>query len=138
MIPVIETTRLRLREWRLSDFDAYAALRTDADLQRHSGGARTPAQAWEEFCAAPGQWALLGHGVFLVADRAHDTPLGFAGLWHPPDLHEPELCWSLFPGNTGRGYATEAAAAALRWCFDEGGLPARWLSPASTISCTAM
>lgn len=122
-IPILETERLRLRHWETRDFDAYAALRTDGELQRYVGGSVSKQKAWEDFCAAPGQWALRGFGVFLVAEKESDQAAGFAGLWYPPDIAEPELCWSLFPGHTGKGYATEAAAEAKRWANEELGLP---------------
>ena len=122
-IPILETERLRLRHWEVRDFEAYAALRTDGELQRYVGGSVSKQKAWEDFCAAPGQWALRGFGIFLVAEKESDEATGFAGLWYPPDIAEPELCWSLFPGHTGRGYATEAAAEAKRWAREELGLP---------------
>ena len=123
-IPTLETDRLRLRHWDVKDFEAYAALRTDPDLQRYVGGPVSKEKAWEDFCAAPGQWALRDFGVFLVAEKDSDAAAGFAGLWYPPDIAEPELCWSLFPGHTGKGYATEAAAEAKRWANETLGLPA--------------
>lgn len=118
MIPTIETERLRLRGWRMQDFEPYAALSTNAELQRYVGGPQTRMQAWESFCARAGEWALRGSGVFLVAEKQTDRAVGFTGLWYPPDLAEPELCWSLFPGNTGMGYATEAATEARRWAYE--------------------
>lgn len=122
MIPRLETDRLRLRDWRLADFAQFAALRGDPALQAYVGGARSREAAWEDFCACAGQWAVRGVGVFLVAERESDAAVGFAGLWFPPDLAEPELCWSLFPGHCGKGYATEAAAAAQDWAAREHGL----------------
>lgn len=122
MTPTIETERLRLRGWEMRDFEAYAALRTNAELQRYIRGAVSRDVAWSDFCACAGEWALSGLGVFLVAERESDAAVGYAGLWFPPDLAEPELCWSLFPGNTGRGYATEAARAARAWAYDAHGL----------------
>ena len=120
MIPTLETQRLRLREWRREDFDAYLTLVTDADLQKLvAGGVRNQIQAWDDLCAITGQWFLRGEGVFLVADKETDAAVGFSGLWFPLDVDEPELCWSLFPGNTGRGYATEAAIAARLWAYTD-------------------
>lgn len=123
-IPTLETDRLRLRHWDVKDFEAYAALRTNAELQRYVGGPVSKETAWEDFCASSGQWALRGFGIFLVAEKVSDAAAGFAGLWFPPDIDEPELCWSLFPGHAGKGYATEAAAEAKRWANEEQGLPA--------------
>ncbi len=118
IIPTIETKRLRLRPWRIEDFRGYLALKTDPDLLKYYlGGTRTEQQAWEDFCAVSGQWLLRGVGIFLVADRETDQARGFSGLWYPLDVDVPELCWSLFPGNMGKGYATEAARAARDWAF---------------------
>ncbi len=124
MIPTIETERLRLRRWEVRDFEPFAALRTNETHMAHViGGASSREQAWEEFCAVSGQWALRGYGEFLVAERETDNAVGFAGLWHPLDLDEPELCWSLFPGNTGKGYATESTEAVRAWAGKDLGLP---------------
>ena len=119
MIPTIETERLRLREWRISDFDAYLALGTNKELQKYVlGGAKSKEQVWNDFCAISGQWVLRGVGIFLVADRKTDEPRGCTGLWYPLDIEVPELCWSLFPGNMDKGYATEAAIAARQWVYE--------------------
>ena len=119
MIPTLTTDRLRLRHWDVKDFPAYCALVTDAERQAFVGGAMDEIRAWDDFSARAGQWALRGLGIFLVAEKDSDAAVGFAGLWFPRDLEEPELCWSLFPGAEGKGYATEAAAEARRWAYDE-------------------
>jgi RimJ/RimL family protein N-acetyltransferase len=119
MIPTIETERLRLREWRITDFDGYLALKTNIELQRYVlGGAKSKEQVWDDFCSISGQWVLRGVGIFLIADRKTDEPIGCTGLWYPLDIEVPELCWSLFPGNMGKGYATEAAIAARQWVYE--------------------
>lgn len=121
-VPIIETERLRLRGWRREDFDPFAALRGSAEDQAYTGGAVPRQQAWTEFCAKAGEWTVQGLGVFIVAERETDRAVGYAGLWFPPYIEEPELCWSLFPGNTGKGYATEAALAARDWAYEALGL----------------
>jgi len=122
-IPVIETERLRLRGWEERDFPAYAAFRADPDHQAFFGGTMTNLEAWDRFCAHLGVWVLRGYGFFAVADKASDEALGLTGLWFPPEIDEPELSWSLFPGQTGYGYATEAAIEARRWAYETLGLP---------------
>ena len=138
MIPTVETDRLRLREWRFEDFDAYLALTTNAELQKYVvGGPKSKAQAWDAFCAIAGQWVYRGVGIFLAADRKTDRAVGFAGLWYPVDLEDPELCWSLFPGHTGRGYATEAAGAARSWAYKERQIRrlVSYIHPRNKASC---
>jgi RimJ/RimL family protein N-acetyltransferase len=58
---------------------------------------------------------LRGYGTFAVEDKETGELVGWAGLWHPARLEEPELCWSVFPAHTGQGHAHEAAGAALVW-----------------------
>ncbi|MBC8241412.1 MAG: GNAT family N-acetyltransferase [Alphaproteobacteria bacterium] len=124
LIPTIETERLRLREWSPVDFKPYAALRTSAELMAYViDGPKTQEEAWEEFCEIPVHWTIHGFGIFLVAARESDHAIGFAGLSLSSDLTEPELCWSLYPGHTGKGYATEAALAARNWATQSLGVP---------------
>lgn len=122
-IPVIETDRLRLRGWKERDFPAYAALRADSESQAYVGPVMTRSEAWERFCFDLGVWTLRGYGIFAIADKTSDRALGYTGIWHPLYLDEPELSWSLFPGQRGRGYATEAALAARSWVYQAHGLP---------------
>jgi RimJ/RimL family protein N-acetyltransferase len=138
IIPTIETDRLRLREWRLSDLDAYSAFKTNSALQQYIiGGAKPKEAVWDDYCSISGQWALRGIGLFLVADKNSDNPVGLTGFWYPLDLEAPELCWSLFPGNTGSGYATEAALAARQWVFQNLSYPhlVSYIHPDNTASC---
>ena len=119
MIPTIETERLRLREWRITDFDGYAAFKTNSELQKYIlGGAKRREEVGDDFCAISGQWVLRGVGCFVIADKITDEPIGFTGLWYPLDIEVPELCWSLFPGKMGNGYATEATIAARQWVYE--------------------
>jgi len=123
MIPELETERLRLRGWHAEDFEAYAAFAGDTALNAHRGGAVDRIRAWDEFCAILGQWELLGIGNFAVEEKSSGDVAGYAGLWFPQDLDEPELCWSLFEAFHGRGYATEAARAVQLWAYEEKNLP---------------
>lgn len=117
MIPVLTTERLVLRACRMSDFPAYLSFR-GSDRAAFVGGPCSEAEAWNLFCALPGQWALRGYGRWMVADRETDAPLGVVGLYHPADWPEPELAWSMFAAGEGRGYAYEAALAARGHAYD--------------------
>jgi len=78
-----------------------------------------------------GEWATyledmqhrLGYAQWRVAERATDRLVGIAGLQPLDDGPEVEVTYALLPAAWGRGYATEAAAAALRFAFEEAGLP---------------
>jgi len=122
MTPVLKTERLTLRGWKIEDFDTYVAFWADPDRTRHflSGTLEKPI-AWTLFCAMFGEWKLRNMGSFAIeADDGH--LVGYSGLWYPIDIDEPELAWSLFAGNEGKGYATEAARAVQTWAASELGL----------------
>lgn len=68
-----------------------------------------------------GHWAMLGYGYWAVADKTSDRligELGFADFKreiHPPITGTPELGWGLMTAHHGKGLATEALAAAMKW-----------------------
>lgn len=121
----LHTHRLTLRQWRMDDFEPLAAFVADAEVNRFrgSGKAMDRSTAWKFLCEKAGQWSLRGYGEFAVDNSATAALIGWAGLWHPAELPEPELAWSLFPAAHGKGYATEAAECAMRWAAIDLGLP---------------
>lgn len=116
MIPVLSTERLTLRGPRLSDFDAYAAMRAEARMTS-IGGPQTRAEAWHHMTGVAGQWALRGYGRWIVTETGDDRLLGLVGLFHPDDWPEPEIGWTLVAPAEGRGIAAEAALAARRYAY---------------------
>jgi RimJ/RimL family protein N-acetyltransferase len=119
--PTLETERLLLRGWRPEDFPAYAAMLADEETARFitaQGRALSEAEAWNETVWLIGHWQLLGYGMFVVEERATGAFLGRVGPLRPPWWPAFEIAWSLAPAARGRGYATEAAQAAIDWSFD--------------------
>ncbi len=121
-VPILETDRLRLREHRLDDFAASAAMWADPIVTRYIGGKPlSPEEAWGKMLRYAGLWSLLGYGYWAVEERASGDfagELGFADLKRDiePSLGDvPELGWALVSRFHGKGYATEAVRAALAW-----------------------
>ncbi len=124
MTPTLESERLILRGWEKNDFDAYAAFWADEEKTRHFlSGSLNRAQSWLTFCALAGEWTVNGLGCFAVVRKDTNTLAGHAGLWFPIYVEEPELMWSLYSGNEGQGFATEAARTVQKWAHAELGLP---------------
>lgn len=116
MAPILQTERLTLRGWRLADFSHFAGFWADPGRTRFFiSGVQSEAQSWQAFCAMAGEWQLREFGMFAIQQKHSDTPVGHAGIWYPPDLSEPELAWSLYVGNEGKGFATEAAGRVIEW-----------------------
>jgi RimJ/RimL family protein N-acetyltransferase len=126
--PRLETARLILRAPRRADFDACAAILM-SERARHIGGPMSLGQAWRDFAADAGSWALLGYGAFAIEPR---DPSAFCGarclglifLHHPAHFPEREIGWMIAEAAEGRGVALEAAAAARLWAARVLGGPA--------------
>lgn len=58
-------------------------------------------------------------GLWLIRINGESEAIGFAGLWYFFDENQPQLIYALLPEVLKKGYATEAAARILEYCFDE-------------------
>ena len=113
-IPTLTTERLTLRAPRPEDFEAFAQVMT-SPRAGYMGGPYTHRAAAENFAAAAGSWVLRGYGGWTVTRRGEDAWLGEVAIAQPPRFPEPEIGWSFAAASEGKGYATEAARAALDW-----------------------
>ena len=119
--PTLETERLILRLPRLADFDSYAAMMGDEETARYIGGHMPRAAAWRKFLQMPGAWAMQGFAMFSLVEKSTGEWIGQAGPWLPEGWPGTEVGWSIRKESMGRGYATEAATAAIDWAFDHLG-----------------
>lgn len=118
-VPRLETPRLILRGVDAErDFDAWAAMMADEETARFIGGVQERAAAWRSMCSVLGHWQVRGFGFFAVEEKASGAFIGRIGPWFPEGWPAPEVGWTLRREFWGRGYATEAASAALDWVFD--------------------
>ena len=112
---ILETERLRLRPFRESDWDAYAAMCADAEVMRHLGTGATLSrdETWRAIASMLGHWTLRGYGLWAAAERSSGDLVGHIGFWNPEGWPGFELGWTLRRSFWGRGYATEGARKAL-------------------------
>jgi len=120
---VLTTPRLRLRRWRESDLDAFAALNSDPRVMEHF-----PLLLSREESDALAQRIRVhfeqhGYGAWAVEVPGAAPFIGFTGLTIPafeaPFTPCVEVGWRLAWPFWGKGYASEAATAALRFAFEE-------------------
>jgi RimJ/RimL family protein N-acetyltransferase len=118
MIPRLETDRLVLRAPGAQDFDAFAAMMADPDVARYIAPApMTRPDAWRAFSSSIGHWYLRGYGTWTVERKTDGAFLGRVGMINPEGWNGLEVGWTLDKQHWGQGYATEAAAAAMRYAF---------------------
>ena len=132
----LETERLLLRLPEPGDVDAYAEFFADPEVVRYTGGVtKSRKETTRTVEAMRRHWERHRLGLFSVVRKQDSRLLGRAGflLWDAStwrnalhfELAEPletEIGWTFGHPYWGRGYATEAALAALQWGFRERGL----------------
>ncbi len=121
--PVLETARLILRVPDHTDFAAWAALDEDEVATRHIGGVQSRFTTWNKLLAAIGAWHVQGFSTFSVIENASGRWVGRVGPLHPEGWPGDEIGWTLAREAWGKGYATEAAIAAIDWTFANLGWP---------------
>jgi len=121
-VPVIETERLFLRGHRPDDFPESAAMWADPVVTRYIGGKPLSEEdTWARVLRYLGHWVWLGFGYWLVEEKSTGKFAGEVGFsdWKreivPSLKGVPELGGVLATRVHGKGYATEAARAAIAW-----------------------
>lgn len=117
----LDTARLRLRQFRESDLDAYHTFCSDEEVMRFLGPTLNRHDAWRSMATVLGHWQLRGYGLWAVEEKASGALVGRIGCWKPEGWPELEIGWTLARAFWGRGYATEAAAASRDFAFRELG-----------------
>jgi RimJ/RimL family protein N-acetyltransferase len=117
----LETPRLTLRPPRLEDFEPWAELIDDPVAARFIGGRQPRNIAWRSAMAVAGAWYLQGFAMFSVLEKPSGRWVGRVGPWMPEGWPGTEVGWMIVPACWGRGYAVEAAAAAIDWAFERLG-----------------
>jgi RimJ/RimL family protein N-acetyltransferase len=117
------TDRLRLRQWRDADRAPFAALNADPEVMRYFPAPLTRAQSDEFAGAVRTTIDREGWGLWAVEVSQGPPFIGFVGLNRPRfEAHftpAVEIGWRLARQSWGNGYATEAAAAALSFGFEQ-------------------
>ena len=120
--PILTTARLRLRQWREEDLAPFAALNADPQVMEFFPKALTRAESDAVAGRIREHFARHGFGFWAVEAPGVADLVGFVGLAVPSfEAHFTpcvEMGWRLAREHWGRGYATEAAAAALAFGFE--------------------
>lgn len=119
----IETPRLILREFRPDDAEAVFELNSDPEVLRYTGDAPfADVGTAARFIAGYTHYREHGFGRWAIEHRDTGEFLGFCGLSRSSPGADVDLGFRLFQRHWARGYATEAARAALYAGFEQFGL----------------
>lgn len=124
--PRLITPRLVLRPWRAEDLEPFARLNSDERATRYLLHRLTHAQSDALVARIEAHFEREGFGLWAVEVPGVAPFVGAVGLLVPSFTAAFTPCvevgWRLAPDYWGRGFASEAARAALNFGFDTAGL----------------
>jgi len=123
-----DTPRLYFRMFAEDDLAALVSIRSDPEVMKHVAKRRT--ESIEEVHAVLNRilahWEEHSFGRWALIDKASGLLAGWCGLIHAFYLEntaEVEIGYGLAKQYWGKGLASEAAAAALKYGFEQMYLP---------------
>ena len=126
MLATIYTNRLMLRPFNEDDAEGMFRLDSDPRVHRFLGNQTVTdiSQSREVIQNVLRQYTENGIGRWAAVLRSTGEFIGWSGLKLMTDEPEPyyDVGYRLMPEYWGHGYATESAAAAIKYGFDTMGL----------------
>ncbi|MDW6004781.1 GNAT family N-acetyltransferase [Vibrio mangrovi] len=126
---VLATKRLILRQWRDSDYSAFARLNADSHAMRYFPATLSQQESDSLADRIRNMIDVQGWGLWATVLKSTGEFIGFVGLNDKDGQsgipHAPltEIGWRLLPEHWGKGYAPEAAESVLRFAFEQRNLP---------------
>lgn len=119
----IETERLILRQFTLDDWDEHTQIYRHPEVTKYSPKGSVPPEKAREASKAIldyfiQHWQQHGFGAWAVIEGKSGKLIGQAGLNFLPESPEVEVLYRFDPAYWGRGIATEATKACLRYGFE--------------------
>lgn len=123
---ILKTERLILREYTEDDAAQFLQLNSDTEVMRYvpDKPMTTLEQAREALTTHPmADYRTYGFGRWACILKNTGENIGFCGLKHLDELGEVDLGFRFLPAHWGKGLATEAAEACIRYGFRSLALP---------------
>lgn len=120
-VPEINTARLHLRPLRGEDVDAIYGLWITDGVRKYlwDDDVISKEKAASVVQASISSFETSGLGLWVVCARGEDDLIGFCGFWFFHDPPQLQLLYGIDPARWGKGLATEAAKAMIRYGFEE-------------------
>jgi ribosomal-protein-alanine N-acetyltransferase len=122
----LETARLAIRSWEAADRSPFAAMNADPAVMEFFFKPLTPSESDALVEVFEAELSERGFCPWAVEELSSGDFIGFVGLHAvPPNIPcapATEVGWRLARPFWGRGYATEAASAAVEFGFGSLGM----------------
>jgi ribosomal-protein-alanine N-acetyltransferase len=123
LLPKIETERLWLRMYRRAELETVYRLMTDREVTKFFPTPPGHVIEREDVLASlprrVERWRAQGFGQLGVFEKTCEKLIGYCGLQRLDKTPEVEIYYGFFKDFWGKGLATEAAKAFLRFGFEE-------------------
>jgi len=121
--PELQTRRLLLRRWRAEDLEPCTAMNADPEVMEHFPAPLSESETVDFIARMELSFEDRGYGLWALEMPGERALIGCVGLLAVasdlPFAPAVELGWRLSRAHWGRGYATEAASAAIAFAFDD-------------------
>lgn len=123
---ILETKRLILREMDQNDYDALYAVLADSDIMEHYPYTFDEARVRSWITRNMERYSIDGFGLWAVVLKETGEMIGDFGITMQ-NIHGqwlPEIGYHIRADHQRKGYASEAAAACIRYAFENYDFPA--------------
>jgi RimJ/RimL family protein N-acetyltransferase len=123
---ILETERLRLREFALNDTKFIIELLNSPGWLQFIGdkNVKTEEQATTYLRNGPlKSYIQNGFGLSLVEKKDDNQAIGMCGIIRRDSLEHPDIGFAFLPEHSGKGYAFEIASATLSYAKDKLSIP---------------
>ncbi len=119
--PAIETDRLFLRMFEAKDLEAVYALFNDSEVQKYLSPKNRRTRRQLEVLLEKNfrYWNDKGFGLWCVTEKRIGEMIGYCGFQRFDKSEDVEIVFGFLKENWGRGFATEAATACLKFGFEK-------------------
>lgn len=122
----LETTRLRLEPFELAHFDGLRAMENDPEIMRYisNGVVKTPEETLASIELIQSRWQQYGFSWWAMREKASGEIVGACCLQHLANQYGAplEIGWRLNANYHGKGFATEAAQAMVKFAVEHVGV----------------
>ncbi|MCX8525014.1 GNAT family N-acetyltransferase [Chryseobacterium formosus] len=120
MKTILETKRLLLREFEISDAESLYELNLNPSVIKYTGNsAFKDIDEAKEFLENYSDYQRNGYGRWAVIYKSTNQFLGWCGLKYDEKLDETDIGFRFFEHFWNQGFATESAKACIDYGFEE-------------------